>query len=67
MTAVDRPAIISLSNREDILHSNSSTCLEIHTGFPPGFLFVSKTCHEPLSTINRDKVSVSVFFTFVTV
>jgi len=41
--------------------------LEIHTGFPPGFFFVSKTCHDALSTINRDKVSVSVFFTFVTV
>ena len=41
--------------------------LEIHTGFPPGFFFVSKTCHDALSTINQDKESVSVFFTFVTV
>ena len=41
--------------------------IEIHTGFPPGFFFVFKTCHDVLSTINRDKVSVSVFFTFVTV
>ena len=34
---------------------------------PPGFFLVSKTCHDALSTINRDKVSVSVFVTFVTV
>ena len=44
-----------------------SRTLEIPTGFPPGFFLVSKTCHDALSTINRDKVSVSVFFTFDTV
>ena len=41
--------------------------LEAHTGILPGFRFVSRTCHEALSTIHRRKVSVSVFFTFVTV
>jgi len=31
------------------------------------FFFVSKICHDALSTKNRDKVSVSVFVTVVTV
>jgi len=43
------------------------TRVEIRTGFPPGFFFVSKTCHDALSTKNRDKVSVSGFVTVVTV
>jgi len=41
--------------------------LEIRTGFPSSFVLVSKTCHDALSTKNRDKVSVSVFVTVVTV
>jgi len=41
--------------------------LEIRTGFPLRFFCVSKTCHDTLSTKNRDKVSVSVFVTVVTV
>ena len=59
--------MISICRSPRVFTLRKSETLEIHTGFPPGFFFVSKTCHDALSTINRDKVSVSVFFTIVTV
>jgi len=46
-------------------HGMLITWVEIRAGFQPGF-FVSKTCHDALSTKDREKVSVSVFVTVVT-
>jgi len=47
------------------LRSTGKCYVEIRTGIPHGYFFVSKTCHDALSIKNRDKVSVSVFVTVV--
>ena len=68
---VRRPHLVSAQCLVQALDTHllpaTGRMVEIQTGFPPGFFFVLKTCHDALSTKTRDKVSVSVFVTVVSV